>query len=180
MSSVKMNSIRWRVEHEGIASALRRITSIFIRFLDLPLQRRNRTVRGPTEVESLHLKPGESVEIKSKDEILATLDGNGRNRGLGIMPEMWAFCGKRARVLKRVTSIVVETPDGTNIHDVRKMKNTVLLEGMICDGARLHCDRACFFFWRECWLRRVPDGTPTSIQAVPREVHVPPLRKHDQ
>jgi hypothetical protein len=104
---------------------------------------------------SLNLQPGELVEIKSEHEIAATLDATGRCRGLGVMPEMWGFCGKHARVLKRVNSIVVETPNGTDIQDVRKMKDTVLLEGLICDGARLRCDRACFFFWRECWLRRV-------------------------
>jgi hypothetical protein len=35
------------------------------------------------------------------------------------------------------------------------MKNTVLLDGAICDGWGGKCDRSCFFFWREAWLRRV-------------------------
>jgi len=71
------------------------------------------------------------------------------------MPEMWQLCGRRARVFKRVNSIVVESPNGSDVQAVRRMKHTVLLEGLNCDGVRLNCDRACFFFWRECWLRRV-------------------------
>ena len=33
---------------------------------------------------------------------------------------------------------------------------TVLLEGVFCDGsAHGGCDRTCFCFWREGWLKRV-------------------------
>lgn len=42
--------------------------------------------------------------------------------------------------------------------ELRKMKNTVLLEGAMCDGKAFSgCDRSCFHFWREVWLRRVPE-----------------------
>jgi hypothetical protein len=40
--------------------------------------------------------------------------------------------------------------------ELRKLQNTVLLEGVMCDGI-FGCDRSCFQFWREAWLRRVPD-----------------------
>jgi hypothetical protein len=43
--------------------------------------------------------------------------------------------------------------------EFRRMKNTVLLDGVLCDGWGGACDRSCFFFWREAWLKRVdPKG----------------------
>lgn len=39
---------------------------------------------------------------------------------------------------------------------LRKIKNTVLLEGAICDGSQFGgCDRSCMFFWNEAWLQRI-------------------------
>lgn len=41
-----------------------------------------------TPAETLDLQPGELVEIKSREEILATVDTGGRNRGLSFDGEM--------------------------------------------------------------------------------------------
>jgi hypothetical protein len=97
------------------------------------------------------LRPGELVEVKSIDQILTTLDKRRRHDGLLWMVGMRKFCGKRYRVFKRVETIMLE-----NNGESRKMKNTVLLEGVMCDGSEFcACDRSCFHFWREAWLRRV-------------------------
>jgi hypothetical protein len=101
--------------------------------------------------ERLNLRPGDWVEVKPMEEILLTLDDRAKNRGLRFVPEMSDFCGRRFRVLKRVEKICIE-----NTPDVRGIKDTVLLEGGICQGGGIGCDRACFHFWREVWLRRVP------------------------
>lgn len=101
--------------------------------------------------EVLNLQPGELVEVKTLDEILATLDKDGKQRGLMFSPEMREYCGCRMRVFKRVERICLESRPGV----LRKLKNTVLLEGCICHGGGIGCDRAAFLFWRECWLRRV-------------------------
>ena len=104
------------------------------------------------EQEVLALKPGELVEVKSIDEILDTLDRRRRCEGLLWMSGMRKFCGGRYRVHKRVERIVLETNG-----ELRTMKNTVLLETVMCDGKDFgNCDRSCFHFWREAWLRRVP------------------------
>lgn len=103
--------------------------------------------------EVLDLQPGDLVEVKSAREILETLDLRGKNKGLEFLPEMRRFCGQRLRVLKRVTTI--KTEDG---REVRKLKNTVLLWAAVCEGQGARCDRACFFFWREVWLRRIPES----------------------
>lgn len=116
--------------------------------------RKNQTIiqgklrRTPTV--SLNLQPGELVEVKSKEEILATLDAKGRNRGLGFGAEMLKYCGKRYKVWKRV-DIAINEETGT----LRQINNTVLLEGITCDGtAHGDCKRNCYCLWREIWLKR--------------------------
>jgi hypothetical protein len=113
----------------------------------------------------LQLQPGEMVEVKSQEEVRRTLDATGKNRGLGFMPEMWEYCGKQLRVLKRVEKICLENAPRT----VRRLENTVILEGAFCKGSGIGCDRACFYFWRECWLKRVaPPPIMTDSGARPR------------
>ena len=107
----------------------------------------------PRTSEVLGLKPGELVEVKSIDEILATLGPDRKYKGLLWMTGMRKFCGKRYRVFKRIENILLETNG-----DSRKMTNTVILEGVMCDGAEFGgCDRSCFHFWREAWLKRVEE-----------------------
>ncbi|MHC4205456.1 MAG: hypothetical protein ACYSTT_12460 [Planctomycetota bacterium] len=105
----------------------------------------------PNDSDVLGLRPGELVEVKSIDDILATLGPDRKYKGLLWMTGMRKFCGKRYRVLKRIENILLETNG-----DSRKMKNTVILEGVMCDGAEFgSCDRSCFHFWREAWLKRI-------------------------
>lgn len=102
--------------------------------------------------EALGLQPGELVEVKSVEEIMATLDGSRRNKGLRWMTGMKKYCGKQYIVLKRLERIILEDSG-----ELRNMKNTVLLDGCMCDGKDFgNCDRCCFHFWREAWLRRIP------------------------
>ena len=53
-------------------------------------------------VEVLGLRSDEFVEVKSEEEILATLDENKKNKGLLWMAGMRKFCGQRYRVFKRL------------------------------------------------------------------------------
>lgn len=100
----------------------------------------------------LELQPGELVEVKPIGDILATLNHNRRCNGLLWMSGMRKFCGRRYKVHKRVERIILEANG-----ELRKMRNTVLLEDAMCDGKDFgNCDRSCFHFWREAWLRRVP------------------------
>lgn len=102
----------------------------------------------------LRLQPGELVEVKLEKEIEETLDHRGSSKGLLFLPEMRDYCGKRFKVYKRLERMMIESTG-----EIRRVKNTVLLEGAMCDGSRHHgCGRSCFFFWREAWLRRVEKG----------------------
>ena len=107
--------------------------------------------RRTTSQEALALQPGELVEVKSIEEILSTLDRNRRHKGLLWMTGMRKYCGRQYRVYRRVQRITLESNG-----ELRNMKNTVLLEGVMCDGREFGgCDRSCFHFWREAWLKRV-------------------------
>ncbi|MFC1642661.1 GNAT family N-acetyltransferase [Myxococcota bacterium] len=102
---------------------------------------------------NLRLRPGELVEVRARQEILGTLDEQGkRHQDLLFTEEMFKYCGKQFRVYKRVERVVVATT-GESI----PMTNAVLLDGATCDGSGT-CDRSCFYFWREAWLQRPRDG----------------------
>jgi hypothetical protein len=106
----------------------------------------------PTPTECLNLQTGEWVEVKSLREIQATLDANGRNRGLGFAQAQAEFCGKRFRVAGRVEKIILEWSG-----ERRPIANTVELEEVTCHGRMCRsCPRNCYHLWREIWLRRVP------------------------
>jgi hypothetical protein len=101
--------------------------------------------------EALHLRVGEIVEIRGREEILRTLDEKGRLDALPFMPEMLKFCGQRFHVFKRADKIC-DTIEKTGF---RQLKNTVLLEGLRCDGqAHGGCQARCLMLWKEAWLRR--------------------------
>ena len=109
---------------------------------------------GSTPSASLDLRPGEIVEIKSREEIFATLDGNDKTQGLRFDGEMLKYCGQRARVLRRIEKII----DEKNGRMLTIKRDCVILDGVICTGDyHRSCPRAIYPYWREAWLRRVED-----------------------
>jgi hypothetical protein len=106
------------------------------------------------------LKVGDWVEIRSEEEILGTLDSNGRLDHLPFMPEMLMFASKRFRVVARAD----KTCDTITKTGGRRMLNTVHLDTR-CDGsAHGGCQAACRLFWNEAWLKRV-DAPAESLSA---------------
>ncbi len=105
---------------------------------------------------SLGLKAGELVEIKSRAEIIETLNAHGRNRGLHFSADQLPFCGGRYRVRGRTDKIIAE---GTG--EMKNFRDTVTLEDVLCDSACFAfggCYRSDLLYWREIWLKRVEDG----------------------
>lgn len=99
----------------------------------------------------LNLRAGDWVEVRSEQEILATLDQDGRLENLPFMPEMLQYCGRRLRVFKRAD----KTCDYIHGWSIRRMKSAVHLEGVRCDGAGHDgCQAGCLIFWKEAWLKR--------------------------
>ena len=138
------------VRRFGIVHSMRKIL-LFARLrVDKALRRESAVIKAEIPEDVLGLEPGDLVEVKSENEIRSTLDSLDRTRGLGFMPGMARYCGKTFRVYKKVRMIILE---GSG--EVRHLKHTVLLNGVICDGEHFVCDRSCFYFWKEAWLRRL-------------------------
>lgn len=101
------------------------------------------------------LRVGDWVKIRSKDEILRTLDRAGCVEGMPFMPEMFRFCGQKLQVYK----VAHKTCDySRSPFSTRRLKRTVHLATR-CDGsAHGGCQAGCLLFWKEDWLKRVSEG----------------------
>ena len=102
--------------------------------------------------ELLNLKAGEMVRVRSKEEIQATLDAEGKLKGCSFLNVMLPYCGTTQKVFKPVVRFVDERN-----YKIKNARGIVLLEGVMCAGTEFYgnCDRSCLFFWREEWLERV-------------------------
>ncbi|WP_440068064.1 hypothetical protein [Streptosporangium sp. OZ121] len=108
---------------------------------------------------ALDLRVGETVEVRSEAEIMATLDERGELDELPFMPEMLAFCGRRLTVHK----VAHKLCDTISSSGMRRMERAVHLTGARCDGqAHGGCQTACQFYWKESWLKRVDPASPPS------------------
>ncbi len=107
------------------------------------------------------------VEVRSKQEILQTLDKNGRLDGMPFMPQMFEYCGKRFKIYKSAH----KTCDHVYTVASRSVADAVHLN-LRCDGqAYGGCQHKCLLFWKEAWLKPVsPDAArvPASRDETPR------------
>jgi hypothetical protein len=120
-----------------------------------------------TPKETLGLRSGERVRVKSQDEILRTVNSRNRNRGLSFDEEMVEFCGGTFSVLKRVERVINE---GSG--EMMEFKgDCIILDGVTCNSRfkdkRLFCPRSIYPYWRELWLSRVVG--PTGNARTPQE-----------
>ena len=117
-----------------------------------PVQGGRITLAGADDgnVRTQSLKVGDVVRVKSRDEILATLDERASVRGMPFMPEMLAFAGQEMTV----DAVVNRTCDTINdTGTTRGMSGTVHLGGSRCDGsAHGGCQARCLLYWRDEWL----------------------------
>ena len=104
-----------------------------------------------TPVTNLRLKVGDRARVKSREEIVKTLDTDGKNRGLWFDPVMLRYCGQELTVSRRIT-ILVDELDG----QIRNLKvPSVVLDDLRCDSSqRRFCSRLLHLFWREAWLEK--------------------------
>ena len=113
-------------------------------------------------------RAGDQVVVRSREEILATLDADGTHDGLPFMPEMMEWCGRSFRVERRAEKTCVDVPQPEYANRRFPANDTVFLDELRCDGsAHDGCKRGCKFFWKEAWLRPA-DSPGTSTQAVPQ------------
>jgi hypothetical protein len=120
----------------------------------------------------MKLRAGDWDEVKSKEEILATLDKNGWLEGLPFMPQMFEYCGQRFKVYKRAH----KTCDTVYPIRGRRLSGAVHLD-LRCNGAAYGgCQAACLMFWKSAWLNPVNEevtGTHSASQ-VGRLISISP------
>jgi hypothetical protein len=115
------------------------------------------------------LKAAEWVEVRSKEEILRTLDSKGELDGMPFMPEMLQFCGKKFQVYRRSH----KTCDTVYPVRGRRLNRAVHLETR-CDGqAHGGCQAGCLIFWKEAWLKTSDRKSSRSqpVRAEPAPAH---------
>lgn len=107
-------------------------------------------------------RAGELVEVRSKEEILATLDERGCVDGLPFMPEMLQFCGQRVpirAVAHKTCETAFQTAQG------RRLDAAVHFGR--CDGsAHGGCQAACSLFWKDAWLKPVDGAVPAPPRSA--------------
>ncbi|MBS0180909.1 MAG: hypothetical protein JSS39_00775 [Nitrospira sp.] len=106
----------------------------------------------------MKLKAGDWVEVKNKEEILATLDKNGQLESMPFMPQMFEYCGQRFKVYKRAH----KTCDTVYPIRGRWLSNAVHLD-LRCNGVSYGgCEASCLIFWKTAWLKPInPKATST-------------------
>jgi hypothetical protein len=111
-------------------------------------------------------KAGERVVVRSREEILATLDADGCLDKQPFMPEMLQYCGREFRV----AAVAHKTCDTVTKTGGRKLDRSVHLEGTRCDGsAHGGCEAECNIFWNEAWLKPASEAGARKPAAT-REV----------
>jgi hypothetical protein len=119
-------------------------------------------IRASVTGTRLGLRVGELVEVRSEEEILATLDDNGELDSLPFMPEMLQYCGERFTVYK----VAHKLCDTMTWSGMRRMRDAVHLAGVRCEGqAHGGCQTACLIYWKEAWLRRIDPATAEDAGA---------------
>jgi hypothetical protein len=107
----------------------------------------------------LGLQPGERVQVRAEAEIALTLDARAKLEGLAFVSDtMSRFCGDTFTVRQRVDRFFDE-----RTQRMLKPSDVVIQDAVYCEPADhmqssfAGCQRACFLFWKEAWLRRVDE-----------------------
>lgn len=109
-------------------------------------------------------RTGDFVEVRSKEEILATLSPDGTLDGMPFMPEMLQYAGQRLPV-GAVAHKTCETAKRT--WQGRRLETTVHVADLRCDGsAHGGCQAACRLFWRDEWLKPVDESGKSGTANV--------------
>jgi hypothetical protein len=145
----------WDLMRYGLLAAL----NIVLRLVRLGTYPEIRGAAGAkTPTATMDLRPGEWVQVRSKDEIMPTLNGASRNQGLLFDVEMLPYCGQTVRVLRRVERLIDERTGRM----IAPKKPCLILDSVTCGGGlsreRLFCPRSIYPYWHEVWLKRAQEG----------------------
>lgn len=95
---------------------------------------------------------GDLVRVRTREEILSTLDPFKELKGCAFLADMYKYCGTQQRVLRSMRYFMDERD-----YKLKKARGVILLENVICNGTPAfgECDRCCYLFWREEWLEKI-------------------------
>ena len=111
------------------------------------------SVIGEISPAAAVFRNGDLVTVRPFEEILATLDCEGKLDGLPFMSEMLRYCGRDFRVRRPVRRTCVE-----GVSTLRQLSDAYFLVGLRCDGsAHEGCQRGCQLFWKGAWLKPAGD-----------------------
>jgi hypothetical protein len=103
------------------------------------------------------MRAGDKVTLRSPAEILSTLDEHASLDGLPFMPEMLHFFGRSFTVAAQVERAC----DTVHYSGVRRLRQTVILDDLRCDGTgHAGCGAQCRLYWKEAWLRPASSAEP--------------------
>lgn len=118
---------------------------------------------------NMALRANHWVEVRTTQEILQTLDHNGRLDGVPLMTQMFKYCDQRFRVLGNAH----KTCDPVFAGGGRRHANAVHLN-LRCDGkAYGGCQAGCLIFWKEAWLKPVSAGSAVCAASLSVEAPMP-------
>ncbi len=160
-------SVSKKIEHATVQSLRKIQLFLFVRSIKklfgkkyLRGKKKENIVAGtPThqikQISNSTIIAGDMVKIRTREEILATLNERNKLEGCFFMQEMFQYCGKEFKVIKKVDNFFDEAA-----MEMRKARTTYLLEGLHCSGKLTGyitaCDRNCYSFWKEAWMEKVP------------------------
>jgi hypothetical protein len=110
-------------------------------------------------VTNLNLRVGERVRVRSADEIAATLNRRGRNKGLWFDRDQLKRTGERYTVRTRVERIIDDATGKMLVIGTP----CIILDGVDASGEFMRfCAQHDYPYWREVWLARAEDEAVTS------------------
>ena len=146
-----MQSIKIQLARPWNYHGKRLLKQVYYRFAQ-------RSEESPEQVAAKNFSPsipfemGDVVLVRSRQEIDATLDPFKELKGCAFLSDMYQYCDTQQRVLKSMQYFLDERD-----YKRKKVRGVILLEDVICNGTPAFgaCDRCCFLFWREEWLKKL-------------------------
>ena len=120
--------------------------------------RAKEAVKVRTEINVI-ARADDWVEVRSKQEILQTLDENGcSNEKCLFMPQMFEYAASGSRSIKAHTRLA----DPRLAVASRYLADAVHLN-LRCNSSYGGCQHKCLLFWKEAWLKPVSSVAAHSV-----------------
>jgi hypothetical protein len=104
------------------------------------------------EIKQPKFHENQKVKVKTKQDIILTLNEKNKLNSLLFMGQMFNYCGQEHRICKIVKHIYMEKM-------IAPTAILYILHGLRCDGISesfsQRCDRTCNLVWHENWLEEI-------------------------